>query len=42
MPIPGGLEVFALPLLLLAILLALGGRYVYRWFSQGYEEADST
>lgn len=41
MPIPGGVEVFFLPLIVLGIVLILFVRYVYRWYVQGRDSVKS-
>lgn len=37
MSIPGGIEVFFVPVLFLLALLGLVGKYVLKWFREGYD-----
>lgn len=38
MPVPGGPEVFLVPALILLASIGLGGKFVFKWVREGYDE----
>lgn len=42
MALPGDLEVFFVPALFLLAFLGLVGKYLLKWFREGYEETSTS